>query len=100
MTAPIPFEPARFRSAAAHYLHGRPAYAPALDPGRGELCGLDGGGQMLDLGCGPGQIATAFRPFVAAALGMDPEPEMLALARDALRRPGWRSRSRQARRTI
>ena len=44
------------------------------------LCGLDGTGRLLDLGCGPGQLALAFRPFVAEALGMDPEPEMLALA--------------------
>ncbi len=45
------------------------------------LCGLDGTGTLLDLGCGPGQLAAAFRPHVAAALGMDPEPEMLDLAR-------------------
>ncbi len=80
MIAPIPFEPARFRSAAAHYLQGRPDYAPALIQAVATLCGLDGTGELLDLGCGPGQLATAFRPFVARALGMDPEPEMLALA--------------------
>lgn len=45
------------------------------------LCGLDGTGALLDLGCGPGQLAAAFRPHMAAALGMDPEPEMLDLAR-------------------
>ncbi len=78
---PIRFEPGRFRSAAMHYLEGRPEYAPALFPAIALLCGLDGTGQMLDLGCGPGQLATAFRPFLAGALGMDPEPEMLALAR-------------------
>lgn len=80
MIEPIPFEPARFQSAAAHYLQGRPAYAPALVRDVAQLCGLDGTGRLLDLGCGPGQLATAFRPFVAAACGMDPEPEMLALA--------------------
>lgn len=80
MIAPIPFDPARFRSAAAHYLQGRPAYAPALFADVATLCRLDGTGRLLDLGCGPGQLATAFRPFVAAAVGMDPEPEMLALA--------------------
>ena len=45
------------------------------------LCGLDGTGALLDLGCGPGQLAAAFRPHVGAVLGMDPEPEMLDLAR-------------------
>ena len=82
MTAPIPFDPARFRSAAAHYLDGRPGYAAGLIRAVAMLCGLDGGGRMLDLGCGPGQLAAAFRPLVAGALGMDPEPEMLAVARD------------------
>ena len=80
MIAPIPFEPTRFRSAAAHYLQGRPDYAPALVNAVATLCGLDGCGELLDLGCGPGQLATAFRPFVGRAVGMDPEPEMLALA--------------------
>ena len=80
MNAAIPFDPARFRSAAAHYLDGRPGYAPGLIRAVARLCGLDGGGHLLDLGCGPGQIAAAFRPLVAGALGMDPEPEMLALA--------------------
>ena len=80
MIQPIPFDPTRFRSAAAHYLQGRPAYAPALFRDVAMLCGLDGTGRLLDLGCGPGQLATAFRPTVAEAIGMDPEPEMLALA--------------------
>ena len=76
----MPFEPARFRSAAEHYLRGRPDYSPALIQDVALLCGLDGTGSLLDLGCGPGQLAIAFRPFVAEAIGMDPEPEMLALA--------------------
>jgi trans-aconitate methyltransferase len=80
MIAAIPFEPARFRSAAAHYLQGRSDYAPALIQNVATLCGLDGAGRLLDLGCGPGQLAMAFRPYFASALGMDPEPEMLALA--------------------
>ena len=85
---PIPFDPARFRSAAAHYLKGRPDYALALIQDAAMLCGLDGTGQLLDLGCGPGQLAAAFRPFVAGALGMDPEPEMLELARQRHGGPG------------
>ncbi len=80
MIQPIPFDPARFRSAAAHYLQGRPAYAPALIQDVADSCRLDGTGRLLDLGCGPGQLAMLFRPHVAAVLGMDPEPEMLALA--------------------
>ena len=81
MIEPIPFQPDRFRSAAAHYLQGRPAYADGLIAAVAQLCGLDGQGTLLDLGCGPGQLARAFRPYVGGAVGMDPEPEMLALAR-------------------
>jgi SAM-dependent methyltransferase len=80
MITPIPFKPHRFRSAAPHYLQGRPAYSVALIEDVATLCRLDGTGVLLDLGCGPGQLARAFRPYVASALGMDPEPEMLAIA--------------------
>ena len=40
-------------------------------------------GRVLDLGCGPGQLALAFAPFAADVLAVDPEPEMLRLARQA-----------------
>lgn len=80
MITPIPFMPRRFQSAAEHYLQGRPAYAAGLIQDVATLCRLDGTGLLLDLGCGPGQLARAFRPYVGSALGMDPEPEMLALA--------------------
>ncbi len=78
MIEPIPFVPDRFRSAAPHYLAGRPAYAPALIRRVAQLCGLDGTGRLLDLGCGPGQLAVAFAPFVADVLAVDPEPAMMA----------------------
>ena len=81
MIEPIPFQPHRFRHAAADYLQGRPPYSGQLIATVAQLCGLDGGGSLLDLGCGPGQLARAFRPHVANAVGIDPEPEMLALAR-------------------
>ncbi len=79
MITPIPFDPHRFRSAAAHYLQGRPDYAPGLVPRVAGLCGLDGAGIALDLGCGPGQLARALLPFVASVLAIDPEPEMLGV---------------------
>ncbi len=83
MIEPIPFDPHRFRSAAEHYLVGRPAYADALFHDLAMLLGLDGTGRLLDLGCGPGQIAKALRPWFAGAVGMDPEPGMLEIARAA-----------------
>lgn len=81
MITPIPFEARRFQGAAVHYLGGRPDYAPALAPLVAQACSLDGTGRLLDLGCGPGQLARAFLPFMASGLGLDPEPEMVALGR-------------------
>jgi len=76
----IPFTPRRFRTAAAHYLQGRPAYAVGLFPRIARTCGLGRDHRVLDLGCGPGQIAVALAPFAGEVVGIDPEPEMLAVA--------------------
>jgi SAM-dependent methyltransferase len=81
MIEPIPFDPHRFRTAAPHYLRGRPDYAAALAPLVALVCGLNGTGEALDLACGPGQLARAFEPYVASVLAIDPEPEMLAIGR-------------------
>lgn len=83
MATPIPFEPHRFQSAAAHYLAGRPAYASRLIERVVELCGLRNTDRVLDLGCGPGPLAVAFAPLAGAVVAMDPEPEMLAVAAKA-----------------
>ena len=72
MTAPLPFEPHRFRTAASHYLAGRPPYAPSLIRGVAELCGLSDVHRVLDLGCGPGQIAAAFAFFSGSVVAWTP----------------------------
>ncbi len=79
MVLVVPFEPQRFRSTAAHY-HARPAYAPRLMALVVQLCRLNPADRLLDLGCGPGLLAIAFRPYVGSVLAVDPEPEMLARA--------------------
>jgi trans-aconitate methyltransferase len=80
MIEPLPFEPRRFRSAAAHYVSGRPAYATRLIRRVVELTGLKPSHRVMDLGCGPGQLALAFAPHAAEVIGIDPEPEMLRVA--------------------
>jgi trans-aconitate methyltransferase len=80
MAEPAVFQPHRFRTAARHYLAGRPPYAPRLIRLVAELVGLSGRDSMLDLGCGPGLLAGAFAPRVAAVVAIDPEPEMLRVA--------------------
>jgi SAM-dependent methyltransferase len=81
-------EPNRFQTAAHYYLRGRPHYATALIHRVVQLCGLDRAHQVLDLGCGPGQLALAIAPFAGRVLGIDPEPEMLKVARDEAARAG------------
>lgn len=86
MVGDIPFEPRRFQSAAQHYLAGRPAYPPLLIRRVVGLCGLDGTHRVLDLGCGPGQLALAFAAFVHEVTAIDPEPEMLRIAAESAAR--------------
>jgi len=80
MNAPIPFEKHRFRSAAEHYRRGRPPYAAALFERVAECVGLTRDHAVLDLGCGPGQLALGFAHLARAVAAIDPEPEMLRIA--------------------
>jgi SAM-dependent methyltransferase len=85
----IPEKPApdfatrRFQSAAVHYLAGRPPYPPALIARVAERLQLTPTDRLLDLGCGPANLAIAFAPYAGEILAIDPEPAMLALATKA-----------------
>jgi ubiquinone/menaquinone biosynthesis C-methylase UbiE len=76
-----PLTQRRFRTAAKYYLSGRSEYASLLIRRVVGLCALDRTQRILDLGCGPGQLAMAFAPFVREVTALDPEPEMLEIAR-------------------
>jgi SAM-dependent methyltransferase len=78
---PTPFDPTRYRSAAAHYEQGRVPYAPALIRRVAEVTGLGPQHRVLDLGCGPGPLARGFAPLAREVIAIDPSPEMLAEAR-------------------
>jgi SAM-dependent methyltransferase len=80
MNTPIPFEKHRFRSAAEHYRKGRPPYATALFERVAARIGLGPMHAVLDLGCGPGQLALGFAPLAGSVTAVDPEPEMLRIA--------------------
>lgn len=80
MADPEFFQARRFRTAARHYLAGRPAYAPRLIQLVARLTDLTGEDRVLDLGCGPGMLAGAFAPLVKEVIAIDPEPEMLRIA--------------------
>ena len=78
----------RFRTAAAHYAIGRPPYPAPFIANVARACRLTRADRLLDLGTGPGLLALAFAPYVASVLAVDPEPEMLDLAREAVRAAG------------
>ena len=80
MTSAIAFEPRRFESAAPYYLEGRPPYSGQLIRRVSDLLKFDRNQRLLDLGTGPGLLAVAFAPYVAAVTAIDPEPEMLRIA--------------------
>jgi SAM-dependent methyltransferase len=85
----------RFHAAARHYLLGRPPYAPLLVRRVVQLCGVGSTSRVLDLGCGPGSLALAFAPLAGEVIGIDPEPEMLRLAREEAARTGLRIEFRE-----
>ena len=45
--------------------------------------GLQRETRLLDVGCGPGNLAIGFAPFVGSCTAIDPEPKMLEAARRA-----------------
>lgn len=75
-----PYDPTLYRGSAPYYLRGRPPYARALRETLVGECRLDGSGRLLDVGCGPGVLAVELAPVVGDAVGLDPDPDMLAEA--------------------
>jgi SAM-dependent methyltransferase len=69
-----------YRGSAPYYIPGRPPYAPTLADRLQEHLALDGRGRLLDVGCGPGVLTLPLAPFVAEAVGVDPDAGMLAEA--------------------
>jgi len=76
----LAFEPHRFRSTVPFYAAYRVAYPDGLISFVAERCCLARDSSVLDLGCGPGQLAVAFARLGCAVTAMDPEPDMLAAA--------------------
>jgi SAM-dependent methyltransferase len=76
-----------FAGAAAHYERGRLPYAPGLADAFEATLGLDGGGRLLDIGCGPGTVALRLSHLFAEVIGIDADVDMLGeAARLAARR--------------
>jgi SAM-dependent methyltransferase len=78
---PVDYDPTQYRGSAAHYLIGRPPYSADLGDVLARELALDGTGQLLDVGCGPGVLAVQLAPLFERVTAIDPDPDMTAEAR-------------------
>jgi ubiquinone/menaquinone biosynthesis C-methylase UbiE len=73
---------------AEYYAEFRRGYPPQVFDELAEAFGLSGTDAVLDLGCGTGQLSLPFASRVRSVVGVDPEPDMLRLARHAAQAQG------------
>jgi SAM-dependent methyltransferase len=78
----------RFATTAELYEELRPPYPPQFFRTVTEKLKLSRQHALIDLGTGPGLLALGFAPYVGRIVGVDPEPAMLAAARQAAAREG------------
>jgi SAM-dependent methyltransferase len=84
----VRYDPSFYAGAAIHYRCGRPPYSPELEAFLAEELGLDGGGRLLDVGCGPGVLTVRLARLFEEAVGLDPDPAMIAEGRRAAEERG------------
>jgi SAM-dependent methyltransferase len=76
----------RFETTVPRYAAYREPYPPAFFSAVAEALALDGRQALIDLGTGPGLLGLGFAPYVRCVVGVDPEPAMVAEARQAAAR--------------
>jgi SAM-dependent methyltransferase len=69
-----------FEGAAAYYRRGRRPYAASLAAALAEHLELDGHGRLLDVGCGPGNVALLMAHLLDSVVGLDADAGMVAEA--------------------
>ncbi|WP_406110583.1 class I SAM-dependent methyltransferase [Streptomyces sp. NBC_01003] len=78
---------------AEYYAKYRPGYPPQVLDALQSAFGLDTDDVVLDLGCGTGQLTVPLASRVRSVIGMDPEPDMLRLAKESAAH--WSAASRR-----
>jgi len=73
----------RFASTVDFYERFRAPYPAAFFEKIASALGITPETSLIDLGTGPGLIALGFAPYAGPVTAVDPEPAMLALARQA-----------------
>jgi SAM-dependent methyltransferase len=77
----VEYDPTQFSGAARHYRRGRPPYSAQLGDVLARELGLDGRGQLLDVGSGPGTVGLQVAQHFERVTLLEPDPDMLAEAR-------------------
>jgi ubiquinone/menaquinone biosynthesis C-methylase UbiE len=77
------FDPQAFEGTAEYYSIGRPPYSDQLADTMKQELSLDGTGQLLDVGCGPGVLELELAEMFRQTVALDPEVGML---KEGLRR--------------
>jgi ubiquinone/menaquinone biosynthesis C-methylase UbiE len=79
--SPSAFDPQAFEGTAEFYAAGRAPYSAQLPDTLARELLLDGTGEMLDVGCGPGVLELALAGLFDQVTALDPEPGMLQTGR-------------------
>src|ERR1700754_4723968 len=78
----------RFATTVDLYERFRPPYPPAFFSEVARHLALTKRHALIDLGTGPGLLALGFADHVGRVVGVDPEPKMLAAARQRAEQAG------------
>lgn len=78
---PSAFDPKAFEGTAEYYVVGRAPYSPQLADTVARELALDGTGELLDVGCGPGVLELPLARLFDQVTALDPEPGMLQVGR-------------------
>ena len=70
-----------YAGSAPYYPVGRMPYPPRVAAVVRDELELDGGGRLLDVGCGPGSLTLLLAPLFASAVGVDADAGMIDEAR-------------------
>jgi ubiquinone/menaquinone biosynthesis C-methylase UbiE len=86
--SPSAFDPHAFEGTAEFYAVGRPPYSAQLADTMARELSLDGTGQLLDVGCGPGVLVLSLARLFDQVTALDPEPGMLETGQRRCQRAG------------
>src|SRR5687767_2081529 len=86
--SPSAFDPQAFEGTAEYYAIGRPPYSAQLGGTMTRELSLDGTGQLLDVGCGPGVLELDLAQLFDEVTALDPELGMLRVGRQRCEQAG------------